>query len=175
MSRKPGTPPRRDGLLQPLQDFLQWESAGGLILLIGGGAGGAAWSAIRRWPRRYDGAPATCRWPCSVGALEIAKPLLLWINDGLMALFFLFVGLELKREALSGRSCRARGSQRACRPSRAAGGVLAAGGRSTPGVNRGDAAAMQGWAIPAATDIAFALGVLSLLGRRVPVALKASC
>jgi NhaA family Na+:H+ antiporter len=105
-----------------------------------------------------------------VGSAGISKPLLLWINDGLMAVFFFLVGLELKREVLDGHLSSVR---RALLP-----GFAAVGGMAVPAgiyvlFNSGDPIAMKGWAIPAATDIAFALGILSLLGSRVPPALKA--
>ena len=104
-----------------------------------------------------------------VGALEIAKPLLLWINDGLMAVFFFLVGLELKRELIEGELSDKRNI---ILP-----GVGAIGGMVLPALiyayfNAGDSIAMKGWAIPAATDIAFALGILSLLGSRVPTSIK---
>ncbi len=104
-----------------------------------------------------------------VGALNIAKPLFLWVNDGLMAVFFFLVGLELKREIVEGELSR---PANVLLPA-----VGAVGGIVVPvaifvWINAGNAAAMQGWAIPAATDIAFALGILMLLGSRVPVSLK---
>lgn len=104
-----------------------------------------------------------------VGGLEIAKPLLLWINDGLMAIFFFLVGLELKRELLEGELADKRNI---ILP-----GIGAIGGMIVPAAfylyfNYDDPIAVNGWAIPAATDIAFALGVLMLLGSRVPVAIK---
>ena len=103
------------------------------------------------------------------GDLQIAKPLLLWVNDGLMAIFFFYIGLEVKREVMEGHLSSL---SQITLP-----GIAAIGGMVIPALvfvafNNGAEFAMNGWAIPTATDIAFALGILSLLGNRVPVSLK---
>ena len=103
------------------------------------------------------------------GSLQIAKPLLLWVNDGMMAVFFFLIGLEVKREVLEG--------QLSSLKQVALPGIAALGGMIMPALvfilmNQDAAFAMKGWAIPTATDIAFALGILSLLGKRVPISLK---
>lgn len=105
----------------------------------------------------------------SVGTFELTKPLLLWINDGMMAVFFFLVGLELKRELLDGELSDLR---RASLPLFAATGGIVMPALIYAAFNFNDPVALRGWAIPAATDIAFALGILALLGSRVPVALK---
>ncbi len=149
-----------------VQKFLKLETAGGFLLV--GALVLAIVAANSPLKPLYDtllDTPVELR----IGALQLAKPLLLWINDALMTLFFLLVGLELKREVLVGQLSS---------PAKIALPALAAiAGIAVPAViytifNMGDATAMRGWAIPTATDIAFALGVLSLLGKRVPAALK---
>lgn len=152
--------------LTHIQAFLRKESAGGILLMVAAVfALVLANSPARGLYELLIETPVEVR----VGALELAKPLLLWINDGLMAVFFLYVGLELKRELLEGELSDPR---KIVLP-----GLGAIGGMAVPALvyayfNWGDAVAMKGWAIPAATDIAFALGVLSLLGSRVPTSLK---
>ena len=147
-------------------DFFKMESVGGIILMAA-----AALAILVANTPLYSYYTLLIDMPVEirVGALEIAKPLLLWVNDGLMAIFFFLVGLELKRELVEGELSDKR---KIILP-----GVGAVGGMLVPTLiytyfNAGDSVAMQGWAIPAATDIAFALGILSLLGNRVPVGLK---
>jgi NhaA family Na+:H+ antiporter len=149
-----------------IRDFLKLESASGLLLIFA-----AILALILANSFLAADYQALLDIPVHVriGALEIAKPLLLWINDGLMALFFFVIGLELKREFIEGELSEAR---KIILPA-----LGAIGGMAVPAtiyllVNRGDPLATAGWAIPAATDIAFALGVLALLGSRVPSALK---
>ena len=152
--------------LERLRDFLKLESAAGIVLMLA-----AALALV------LSNSPAAGLYErvldlhiaLTVDGKGIDKPLLLWVNDGLMALFFMLVGLELKREVLEG--------QLASKAQIVLPAIGAAGGFVVPALvyawfNRHDAAALGGWAIPAATDIAFALGVLSLLGKRVPLSLK---
>ena len=149
-----------------LADFFRLEAAGGILLM--GAAVLAMVCANSPLEEFYDGFREL---PVAVvfGPLQVAKPLLLWINDGLMAIFFLLVALEIKREALGGRLSE---RSQLLLPMLCAGAGVAVPALLFFAVNRGDATAVQGWAIPAATDIAFALGVLSLLGSRVPVGMK---
>jgi NhaA family Na+:H+ antiporter len=149
-----------------IAEFLRLESAGGILLIFA--AILAMIFANTGLQSVYDlflSTPVAIQ----IGTLEIAKPLLLWINDGLMAVFFFLVGLELKRELIEGELSDRRNI---ILP-----GIGAIGGMAIPAAiyayfNYHDAVAMKGWAIPAATDIAFALGILSLLGSRVPTSLK---
>lgn len=153
-------------MLRGLRDFLKLETAGGIILV--GAAVLAMIIANSPLSGLYDSLiniPVEIR----IGALEIAKPLLLWINDGLMAVFFLLVGLELKREFLEGELSDP--SQLALPAFAAVGGMLVPA-LIYAWINLGDPVALQGWAIPAATDIAFALAILALLGDRVPLSLR---
>ena len=141
-----------------MRDLLTSEAASGLILM-----GAAALALV------VANSPAA---PLYLAALDWhlgPLSLLHWINDGLMALFFLLVGLEIKRELLDGHL--------ASWHDRALPGFAALGGMIAPALifvalNAGSPALLKGWAIPTATDIAFALGVLALLGKRVPVSLK---
>ena len=152
--------------LRALAEFFRLEAAAGIMLIAAAAlALIAANSPLEAAYEAFRDLPVQVR----VGELDIAKPALLWINDGLMAIFFLLVALEIKREALTGQLA---GRDRLILPM-----VCAAAGVVVPALlftalNRGDAAAMRGWAVPTATDIAFALGVLALLGSRVPVGMK---
>jgi NhaA family Na+:H+ antiporter len=141
-----------------LASFLASESAGGIVLM------GAALAAII-----VANSPMASLYFAALHSVWGGLSIELWINDGLMAIFFLMVGLEIKREVLAGGL--------ASWGQRALPGFAAAGGMLVPAliyvaINKGTAETLSGWAIPAATDIAFALGVLSLLGKRVPTSLK---
>lgn len=146
--------------------FFQLEAASGLLLI----AAAALALIINNSPlSSFYNSFLEVPVAVQIGALQIAKPSLLWINDGLMALFFLLIGLEVKRELLDGHLSK---------PSQVVlPGAAAIGGMVVPALiywtlNKDNPAALGGWAIPMATDIAFALGVLALLGKRVPVSLK---
>ncbi|AHE48118.1 Na/H antiporter nhaA [Aeromonas hydrophila 4AK4] len=146
--------------------FLKLESASGIILILAAlVAIGLANSALAEHYQSFLNTQVQVR----IAALDINKPLLLWINDGFMAIFFLLVGLEVKREMLEGAlSSRVQATFPA---------IAAVGGMLAPALiyaffNYEDEVTRAGWAIPAATDIAFALGVMALLGKRVPTSLK---
>ncbi|AXX93407.1 Na+/H+ antiporter NhaA [Malaciobacter molluscorum LMG 25693] len=149
-----------------IEDFIKKESSAGIVLIFV-----TIVALILKntdFSTVYD---AFLHTPVEVrfGALNIAKPLLLWINDGLMAIFFFLIGLEVKREILEGHLSSVK---QITLPA-----IAAVGGMAIPALvyvyfNMGNEIAMKGWAIPTATDIAFALGILSLLGNRIPVSLK---
>ena len=149
-----------------IKNFLQMESAGGVVLMAAAAlALVAANSPLADYYALFIETPVEVR----VGGFEIAKPLLLWVNDGLMAVFFFLVGLEVKRELLEGELSR---PSNVLLPALGAiGGIVAPVGLYVL-FNYGDSVSMNGWAIPAATDIAFALGILMILGKRVPLSLK---
>ncbi|MEX5502747.1 Na+/H+ antiporter NhaA [Pseudomonas putida] len=146
--------------------FFQLEAASGLLLI----AAAVLALIINNSPLSYlYSGLLDVPVAVQVGALNIAKPLLLWINDGLMALFFLLIGLEVKREVVDGHLSK---PSQVVLPATAAVGGMVVPALLYWFINRDNPAAVAGWAIPTATDIAFALGVLALLGKRVPVSLK---
>ncbi len=149
---------RRLGALSVLREFLAQEAAGGYVLM-----------AVAILAMCVANSPLSDLYFTAMKAKLGPLSVLHWINDGLMAIFFLLVGLEIKREFADG--------QLSTWPDRILPGVAAAGGMAAPALfyvmfNTGDAALLRGWAIPAATDIAFSLGVLALVGSRAPVSLK---
>ena len=155
-----------DRLLAPFREFTAREASGGLLLMA------AAVIAIV-WANSPAADAYVALWETpvtiGVGDYTLSKSLLVWINDGLMAIFFLVVGLEIKREVLVGELASVR---RAALPITAA-----VGGAVLPAIlflliTSGDPEAARGWGVPMATDIAFALGVLVLLGPRVPMGLR---
>jgi Na+:H+ antiporter, NhaA family len=157
--------PPVERIVRPFQDFAQKQSSGGILLII-------ATAVALIWANSPWGESYVALWhtklSVGVGAFSISKDLTHWINDGLMAVFFFVVGLEIKREVLVGELSSAR--------SAALPVAAALGGATVPAliylaINAGTEGS-AGWGIPMATDIAFALGVLALLGERAPVALK---
>lgn len=153
-------------MLTQIKRFLELEAAGGIILAIAAIlAMIVANSPLNGLYNAFIHAPVVVQ----IGAFEIAKDAHHWINDGLMAIFFFLVGLELKREALIGELADIK---QILMPALAAIGGMIAPALIYVAFNHQNPEQMAGWAIPAATDIAFALGVISLLGNRVPNALK---
>ena len=151
--------------LRPFAEFLKWKTASGLLLMVF--AVTAILWANSSWGAAYERLFAT-KFTIGYGDSVLSKPLVLWINDGLMAVFFFVVGLEIKRELLTGELNSAR---KAALPAAAA-----LGGMIIPALlylifNQG-LPSQSGWGVPMATDIAFSLGVLAMLGKRVPLALK---
>ena len=149
-----------------IREFLKLEAASGILLAAATVLALLfANSSLDALYLRFLDTPVAVR----IGEFDIDKPLLLWINDGLMAVFFFLVGLELKREAEEGDLSKL---SQVLLPAIAAVGGMALPAAIYAWINWGDPLTLPGWAIPAATDIAFALGVLSLLGSRVPPSLK---
>ncbi|NND54100.1 MAG: Na+/H+ antiporter NhaA [Gammaproteobacteria bacterium] len=149
-----------------LRNFFRLEAAGAILLLIA-----AALAMVLQNSPLADLYQAFLDTPVAiqVGGLEIAKPLFLWVNDGLMAIFFFMIGMEVKREVMVGELSR---FDQVLLPL-----IAGVGGIAVPAgiyyvLTADDPTALQGWAIPTATDIAFALGILALLGPRVPATLK---
>ncbi|WP_286262664.1 Na+/H+ antiporter NhaA [Thalassotalea atypica] len=149
-----------------IHDFLKLEAASGIILMF---AALTAIIAANSPLSIYYDLLLDVPVKVAIGSFEIAKPLLLWINDGLMAMFFFLVGLELKREFLEGDLSEP--GQIALPAIGAIGGMLIPA-LCYVALNYDDPAAISGWAIPTATDIAFALGILALIGSKVPLQLK---
>jgi NhaA family Na+:H+ antiporter len=157
---------RKTTILEVIRELRQRDSASGELMLLALLVA-MIWinSPLSSLYEALLGTPVEIR----VGKLTIFKPLLLWINDGLMALFFLLVGLELKREILKGELSSA---QQLALPAFAAVGGMAIPAMIYVVFNWNNVVALNGWAIPCATDIAFTLGILSVLGNRVPYSLK---
>ena len=149
-----------------IETFFKKESSSGIILMFAAVLAMIfANSPLVGWYNLLLDVPVVV----AVGAFEIAKPLLLWINDGLMALFFFLVGLELKREFIEGDLSK---PGQVTLPA-----IGAVGGMLMPALiyaalNYENPSALSGWAIPTATDIAFALGILAIIGSKVPLQLK---
>jgi NhaA family Na+:H+ antiporter len=152
--------------LTAIREFFRLEAAGGILLVLASALGLLmANSPIENYYHALLETKAEIR----LGDFAVAKPFTLWINDGLMAVFFLLVGLEIKRELMDGELAS---REQAMLPA-----LAAVGGMAVPAViyvlfNLGIPANLNGWAIPSATDIAFSLGVMTLLGSRVPLSLK---
>ena len=147
-------------------EFFRLEAAGGIVLIC---AAVLALVCVNTGLADSYNALLDVSLGINAGQVGLEKPLLLWINDGLMAVFFLLVALEIKREMVGG--------QLSTRAQLMLPMVCAVAGVAVPALifvafNRGDASALRGWAVPTATDIAFALGVLALLGSRVPAGMK---
>ena len=155
-------------MINSLRRFIASESAGGIVLALAAiVALVVSNSALAPHYREFVGLRGEVR--IANDSLVLSKPLLLWVNDLWMAVFFFLVGLEIKREVLAGELASVKSASLPV--------VAALGGMAVPALiyvvlNRGDAVALRGWAIPTATDIAFALGILMLLGSRVPASLK---
>ncbi|MEM7000666.1 MAG: Na+/H+ antiporter NhaA [Pseudomonadota bacterium] len=153
-------------LVDALREFMQLESAGGILLLVAALAAlVVANTPLSTWYTMLLDTTVAVQ----VGALAINKPMLLWINDGLMAIFFFLIGLEVKREVMEGELSS---PAQVVLPAMGALGGMLVPAAIYAWFNWGDAVAMDGWAIPVATDIAFALALLTVFGSRVPTSLK---
>src|SRR5260370_14587646 len=156
----------RSMLVATLQRLFRHEAASGIVLMLASAL--ALVLANSPMAGFYD-LLLSLHGSVRIGSFSIEKPLLLWVNDGLMAIFFLLVGLEIKREVLAGQlSYRSR----AILPAAAAIGGMVVPALVYLAVTSNSPGAASGWAIPAATDIAFSLGVVALLGSRDPHSLK---
>ena len=158
--------PQPSRITSTVREFIKLESAGGLLLIV---AAVVAMAAANTPLRPVYGMLLDVTVAVQIGELAINKPLLLWVNDGLMAVFFFLIGLEVKREIVEGELSTPR---QVVLP-----GIGALGGMLVPAaiyvaMNWDDPVALDGWGIPVATDIAFALALLSVFGRRVPTPLK---
>lgn len=157
---------KEHAIASAVRDFMRLESAAGILLLV---AAVLAMTIANSPMAGLYNALFDTTVAVQIGALTISKPLLLWVNDGLMAVFFFLVGLEIKREVTEGELASL---EQVALP-----GLGALGGMVIPAaiyawLNWDDSIALDGWAMPVATDIAFALALLGVFGNRVPVALK---
>jgi NhaA family Na+:H+ antiporter len=147
-------------------EFINHEATAGLILVA---AAALAMFVANTGLQSYSDQFFNTRVNVSAGQFGLSKPLFLWINDGLMAVFFFLVGLEIKREVLEGNLSN---REQILLPAAAAIGGMLVPALVYTSINWGNSELLQGWAITAATDIAFALGALALVGSRAPPALK---
>ena len=154
------------GPMTAIREFLKLESASGILLVVAGVL--AMVAANTPLADGYEALLQT-QFKVQLGEFKLDKPLVIWVNDLLMAIFFLLVGLEIKREVVMGELSD---SSKVALPAIAALGGMIVPAAIYAALNWNDPVGIRGWAIPSATDIAFALGVLSLLGERVPVGLK---
>lgn len=152
--------------MNSVRDFLKHEASGGVMLMF---ATIIALVCQNTFLSEFYNEFLKTKFTISFGELGLSKPLILWVNDGLMAIFFFLVGLELKREICEGEL---RNPSQIALPAIGALGGVVVPAAIFYALTKHDSFAAAGWAIPTATDIAFALGILSLLGSRVPTTLK---
>ncbi len=155
-----------DGAITAIQKFMKKDTSGGIVLMVAAVFAMIANNTVLApWYSGFLNAPVSLQ----LGDLVIAKTAVLWINDGLMAIFFFLVGLEIKREVMEGELSSL---DKASLPVLAAIGGMIGPALVYISLTSSDPTAFNGWAIPAATDIAFALGILALVGARAPTSLK---